>query len=51
MTDPISKQNSLANTHKSRFISMLQEKFATVNFFVKQADNDAYVWIIETATE
>ena len=45
----IFKQQFLANTHnKSRFISMLCEKFTTANISVKQADNDADVLIIET---
>lgn len=51
MTVPTSQQNFLANTHKSRFISMLKERFTIENIFVKQADNDADVLIIETAIE
>lgn len=52
MTVPTSQQKFLANTHnKSRFILMLKERFTTENIFVKQADNDADVLIIETAIE
>lgn len=52
MTVPTSQQQFLANTHnKSRFISMLSEKLTTTNIFVKQANNDADVLIIETALE
>lgn len=52
MTVPTSQQKFLANTHnKSRFISMLKEKFTAENILVKQANNDADVLIIETAIE
>ncbi|XP_044579087.1 uncharacterized protein LOC123261518 [Cotesia glomerata] len=52
MTVPTSQQKFLTNTHnKSRFISMLKEKFTAENILVKQANNDADVLIIETAIE
>jgi len=52
MTVPTNQQQFLANTHnKSRFISILSEKLTTANIFVKQANNDADVLIIETALE
>ncbi|XP_076677413.1 uncharacterized protein LOC143373765 [Andrena cerasifolii] len=52
MTVPISQQKFLANArNKSRFISMLKERLTSENIFVKQADNDADVLIIETAVE
>ena len=51
MTVPTNQQQFLANTHnKSRFIAMLSEKL-TANIFVKQANNDADILIIETALE
>ncbi|GBN69822.1 hypothetical protein AVEN_121511-1 [Araneus ventricosus] len=52
MTVPTNRQQFLANTHnKSRFISMLSEKLKADDIFVKQANNDADVLIIETALE
>ncbi|GBO36989.1 hypothetical protein AVEN_227867-1, partial [Araneus ventricosus] len=52
MTVPTNQQQFLANTHyKSRFISMLSEKLKAADNFVKQANNDADVLIIETALE
>lgn len=52
MIVPTSQQKFLTNTHnKSRFISMLKEKFTAENILVKQANNDADVLIIETAIE
>ncbi|GBN48104.1 hypothetical protein AVEN_204062-1 [Araneus ventricosus] len=52
MTVPTNQQQFLANTHnKSRFISMLSEKLKAADIFVKQANNDADVLIIETALE
>lgn len=52
ITVTTSQQKFLANIHnKSRFISMLKEKFTSENIFVKQADNDADVLIVETAIE
>ncbi|GBM62027.1 hypothetical protein AVEN_220954-1 [Araneus ventricosus] len=52
MTVPTNKQQFLANTHnKSRFISMLSQKLKGADIFVKQANNDADVLIIETSLE
>ncbi|GBN63418.1 hypothetical protein AVEN_252015-1 [Araneus ventricosus] len=52
MTGPTNQQQFLANTHnKYRFISMLSEKLKAADIFVKQANNDADVLIIETALE
>lgn len=52
MTVPTNQQQFLANTNnKSRFISMLCEKLRAADIFVKEADNDADVLIIETAIE
>ncbi|GBO34389.1 hypothetical protein AVEN_207736-1 [Araneus ventricosus] len=52
MTVPTNQQQFLANIHnKSRFISMLSEKLKAADIFVKQANNDADVLIIETALE
>ncbi|GBO38818.1 hypothetical protein AVEN_274190-1 [Araneus ventricosus] len=52
MTVPTNQQQFLANTHnKSRFISVLSEKLKAADIFVKQANNDADVLIIETALE
>ncbi|GBM10335.1 hypothetical protein AVEN_141916-1, partial [Araneus ventricosus] len=52
MTVPTNKQQFLANTrNKSRFTSMLSQKLKGADSFVKQANNDADVLIIETALE
>ncbi|GBN07374.1 hypothetical protein AVEN_182106-1 [Araneus ventricosus] len=52
MTVPTNKQQFLVNTHnKSRFISMLSQKLKGAAIFVKQANNDADVLIIETSLE
>ncbi|GBN07777.1 hypothetical protein AVEN_152515-1 [Araneus ventricosus] len=52
MTVPTNQQQFLANTHnKSRFISILSEKLKASDIFVKQANNDADVLIIETTLE
>lgn len=49
MTVPTSQQRFLLNIHnKSRFITMLKEKFTTEHGLVKQADHNADVLIIET---
>lgn len=47
MTVPTSQQQFLSNIHnKSRFITMLKEKFTTGHVLLKQAENDADVLII-----
>ena len=51
MTVSTSQQKFLTNIHKSRFISMLKEKFTTENISVKQANNDVNVLIIKIAIE
>lgn len=52
MTVLTSQQKFLRNTHnKTRFISMLKEKFTAENILVKQSNNDADVLTIETAIE
>ncbi|GBN26257.1 hypothetical protein AVEN_88687-1 [Araneus ventricosus] len=52
MIVPTNQQQFLANTHnKSRFISMLSEKLKAADIFVKQANIDADVLIVETALE
>ncbi|GBM42367.1 hypothetical protein AVEN_129797-1 [Araneus ventricosus] len=52
MTVPTNQQRFLANIHnKSRFISILSEKLKADDIFVKQANNDDDVLIIETALE
>lgn len=52
MSPTMSQEKFLSNVHnKSRFISMLSEKFQENNIFVKQAQDDADVLIIETALE
>ncbi|GBM41257.1 hypothetical protein AVEN_180549-1 [Araneus ventricosus] len=52
MTVTTNQHQFLANTHnKSRLISMLSEKLKAADIFVKQANNDADVLIIETALE
>lgn len=52
MTVPLNQQQFLANIHnKSRFITLLSEKLITADIFVKHANNDADVLIIETALE
>ncbi|GBO23189.1 hypothetical protein AVEN_143185-1 [Araneus ventricosus] len=52
MTVPTNQQQFLANTHnKSRLISRLSQKLKAADIFVKQANNDADVLIIETSLE
>ncbi|GBO24557.1 hypothetical protein AVEN_40583-1 [Araneus ventricosus] len=52
MTVPTNQQQFLANTHnKSCPISMLSEELKAADIFVKQANNDSDVLIIERALE
>lgn len=52
MTVPANQQQFFANIkNKSRLISMLSDKLTAGNIAVKQAQNDADIFIIETAIE